>query len=41
MSEQREDKVEQRHEPVPGYKTAFYAVFAIVTVYLVIIFAVG
>ena len=33
-----EELKELKHEPVPGYRPAFYVVFAISLLYLIIIF---
>ena len=34
----RDEPRELRHEPVPGYRTAFSIIFAISTLYLALIF---
>jgi|WetSurMetagenome_2_1015567.scaffolds.fasta_scaffold404770_3 hypothetical protein len=36
-----EEKQELRHEPVPGYKTAFYIALGIAVGFLAIVFAMG
>ena len=33
-----DEKMELSHEPQPGYRTAFYIIFAISAVYLALIF---
>ena len=37
MSEEREEKMELSHEPVPGYMTAFFISITIGVLYLAII----
>jgi hypothetical protein len=34
MSEQREEKMELTHEPVPGYRTVFFIAITIGALYL-------
>jgi len=34
----KEEKMELRHEPVPGYRPVFYTVLTVAVVYLGIIF---
>ena len=34
MNEEREEKMELSHEPVPGYRTAFFITITIGSVYL-------
>jgi len=34
MSEEREEKMELSHEPVPGYRTTFFVAITIGSVYL-------
>lgn len=41
MEEGSTEKMELTHEPVPGYKTAFYIVFALGVLYLGAIFLFG
>jgi hypothetical protein len=41
MKEKDEEIMELGHDPVPGYRTAFYIIFAISFVYLAIIFFKG
>lgn len=33
-----DEKMELSHEPIPGYRTAFYIIFAISVAYLALIF---
>jgi hypothetical protein len=33
-----DEKMELSHEPVPGYRTAFYIIFAVCAAYLALIF---
>ena len=37
MSEEREEKMELSHEPVPGYRTTFFISITIGVLYLAII----
>jgi hypothetical protein len=37
MTEQHDEIMELKHEPEPGYRTAFYIVFSAATLYLAII----
>lgn len=37
MNEEREEKMELSHEPVPGYRTTFFITIAIGALYLAII----
>ena len=37
MNEEREEKMELSHEPVPGYRTAFFIAITIGVLYLAII----
>lgn len=41
MNRESEEIMELRHEPVPGYKTAFYIIFAIGVLYLGAVFLFG
>jgi hypothetical protein len=34
----KEEKMELSHDPVPGYRTAFYIIFAVSLAYLALIF---
>jgi hypothetical protein len=36
--EEKEEKMELSHEPVPGYRPTFYIIFAVSLIYLAIIF---
>jgi len=38
MTEQENEKMELRHEPVKGYTAAFYGVVGIAALYLVVVF---
>jgi hypothetical protein len=37
MKEEKEELQELRHEAVPGYRTAFFIVMAVATLYLAVI----
>lgn len=37
MSEEKKEKMELSHEPVPGYRTTFFITITIGTLYLAII----
>lgn len=41
MKENDKEIMELAHEPVPGYRTAFYVIFALSLIYLAIIFISG
>ena len=41
MQKDHEKLMELSHEPVPGYRTAFYIIFAVSLIYLTIIFVLG
>ena len=41
MKEKDEVIMELGHDPVPGYRTAFYIIFAISFIYLAVIFIMG
>ncbi len=41
MKETEEEIMELSHDPVPGYRPAFYIIFAISLIYLAIIFIRG
>ena len=41
MKEKDEEIMELGHDPVPGYRPAFYIIFAIAFIYLVVIFVRG
>jgi len=34
----KDEKMELSHDPVPGYRTAFYIIFAVSLAYLALIF---
>lgn len=39
--EHKEELMELRHDPVPGYRPVFYATFVVAVVYLGIVFLVS
>ena len=39
--DEKEEKMELSHDPVPGYRPAFYIIFAVSLVYLAFIFIKG
>ncbi|MFQ5587160.1 MAG: hypothetical protein ACE5GF_10145 [Thermodesulfobacteriota bacterium] len=39
MDKEKKEIMELSHDPVPGYKPAFYIIFAIFVIYLAVIFA--
>jgi len=41
MKEKDEEIMELGHDPVPGYRPAFYIIFAISFIYLAVIFIFG
>ena len=41
MNEENKEIMELGHDPVPGYRPAFYIIFAISLIYLAIIFIFG
>ena len=41
MTEHDKEIMELAHEPVPGYRAAFYIIFAISLIYLAVIFIHG
>lgn len=38
MEKEKEELQELSHEAVPGYRTAFYVVMAVATIYLAVMF---
>ena len=41
MLKDHDELMELAHKPVPGYRTAFYIIFALSLIYLTIIFIFG
>ncbi len=41
MNDNKEERMEIKHEAEPGYKGIFYVVFAVTALYLCIIFGLG
>ncbi len=41
MKKEKEELMELRHEPVPGYKKFFFIVFAVGVLYLAAVFVFG